>query len=90
MVAAFMAVEKVAVTATVIGTPVPPLAGVSTVTVGADAVPTVVKVQVKLAAIGFPEESVTPLLPPSTAAVYEVVLARAAEGVSVATWVAEL
>jgi hypothetical protein len=60
---------NVAVTGVAVATPVAPLAGVTELTVGGVAVAAVVKDQEKAAAIGVPDVSFTPAVPPPTVAV---------------------
>src|SRR5919197_1640811 len=82
IVVASIALEKVAVGATVIATPVALLAGVLAVTVGA--VLTVVKLQDTADASATPSAAFTVV---SSFAVYVVLLASAADGVTVAVLV---
>src|SRR5688572_5455020 len=83
---AFIASEKVAVGATLVGTPVAPEAGVVLVTLGGvvSAAATVVKLQTLSAASALPATSFTPLAPLLMVAVYVMLACRTALGVSVA------
>jgi hypothetical protein len=86
IVAAFIASLNVTVTAVVTATFVAPLAGLTLLTVGRVVSGTVVKDHVKFAASGFPAASCTPLAPPTTVAVYVVLLTNALLGVNVAVF----
>jgi hypothetical protein len=80
---------NVTVTTVLVATFVALLAGVTLVTVGG-IVSTVVKDQVKFVARALPTTSFTPLLPPTTVAVYFVLPTRVLAGSSVAVRVAAL
>ena len=89
IVLAVIASLNVAVTFVLVETLVAPLAGLTLLTVGG-VVSIVVKDQVKFVANALPAASFTPLAPPTTVAVYVVLLASALLGVSVATCVLAL